>query len=325
MGNACLAGFESEFELTATYRDQNMVLLSSDESAFSRDNIFKDMRNNGDFFDVTLASEDSQVEAHRVLLSTVSTVLQKILKRNPLKHPIIFLRGTTKKQLDNILDFIYNGSVEVELCELDAFMELAVDLKIKGIDKNQKMSRKEIDKVELVASEQDNSDTNKDTDLVMNSREDKGINALSLVKTKKASVCTPCQAPLSSDVSEIWFHKTLCYYNQGVLFSKFPPGPQNSDEAGKPLDEVGVEIFYSCSELHCCYTDKKLGYKEFVLHQAMCHRMLEGVIMEEQQDGVDDGLNEVLLTKNGYRYRAECFKSKIKALKLGQGRKRLRR
>ena len=53
--------------------------------------------------------------------------------------------------------------------------------------------------------------------------------------------------------------------------------------------------------------------------------MLEGVIMEEQQEGVEDGLNEVLLTKNGYRYRAECFKSKIKALKLGQGRKRLRR
>jgi len=314
---------ESELDLTATYRDQNMVLLSSDVSAFNRDNMFKDMRNNGDFFDVTLASEDSQVEAHRVLLSTVSTVLQKILKRNPLKHPIIFLRGTTKKQLDNILDFIYNGSVEVELCELDAFMELAMDLKIKGIDQN--MSRKELDKVELVASEQDNSDRNKDANLVINSSDDKGINAPSPVKTKKASFCTLCQAPLSSDVSEIWFHKTLCYYNQGALFSKFPPGRQNSDEAGKPLDEVGVEIFYSCSEMHCCYTDKKLGYKEFVLHQAMCHRMLEGVIMEEQQEGVDDGLNEVLLTKNGYRYRAECFKSKIKALKLGQGRKRLRR
>ena len=77
--------------------------------------------------------------------------------------------------------------------------------------------------------------------------------------------------------------------------------------------------------MHCCYTGKNLGYKEFLLHQAMCHRMLEEVIMEEQRDDVQDGLHKVLLTKNGYRYRAECFKTKIKALNLSKHRKRQRR
>ena len=84
-------------------------------------------------------------------------------------------------------------------------------------------------------------------------------------------------------------------------------------------------MFYTCAEMHCCYTGKKLGYKEYLLHRAMCHRMLEEVIMEEQREGVQEGLQEVLLTKEGFRYRAECFKSKIKTLKLGQQRKRQRR
>ena len=304
-----------------------MVVINCDQVVFNRENILKEMRQNEDFFDVTLACDESQVEAHKVVLSTTSTVLQQILKKNISPHPVIFLRGTSKILLKYIVDFMYNGSVEVELAELDAFIGLAVDLKIKGIDPKQFVLGKDVARViDFAHKEEVKAETPKnDGDGINQDKDRKLTTATSPIKRTESSSCILCQAPLSSNLSEIWFHYSLCYYDQGALFPKFPPGPNNSDEAGKPIDDVGVEVFYSCSEMHCCYTGKNLGYKEFLLHQAMCHRMLEEVIMEEQRDDVQDGLHKVLLTKNGYRYRAECFKTKIKALNLSKHRKRQKR
>ena len=44
---------------------------------------FRDLREEKDFFDVTLACEDNQIEAHKVILSACSTFFRNILKRNP--------------------------------------------------------------------------------------------------------------------------------------------------------------------------------------------------------------------------------------------------
>jgi len=275
-----------------------MVRFNYDPAYFDRDQMFQSLRQTGEFFDVTLACEGSQVEAHKVILSATSTVLQQILKKNTSPHPVIFLKGTKKILLENVVDFLYKGSVEVEFCNLEAFMELAADLKIKGLDFLQKK----------------------------NPIEKFGPNGY-LDSITEELKCDFCEAPLTTNLPDIWFHYSVCYYNQGALFEKLPPGPHNSDERGKPIDEVGVDVFYNCDEMHCCYTDKKLGYKEFLLHQAMCHRILEEVIVENQGGHVPELLQEVLKIskKEEFRFRAECFHSKIKSLNLGQQRKRQRR
>ena len=260
--------------------------------------MFQSLRQNGEFFDVTLACEDSQVHAHKVILSATSKVLQEILKKNTSPHPVIFLKGTKKSLLENIVDFLYKGSVEVERIDLEAFIELAADLKVKGLDFLKKK----------------------------NPIEKFGPNGYLDSLTEQLR-CEICEAPLTTNLPDIWFHYSLCYYNQGALFEKLPPGPQNSDEYGRPIDEDGVDVFYNCDERHCCYTDKKLGYKEFLLHQAMCHRILEEVIVENQGGHVPELLQEVLRIskKEEFRFRAECFHSKIKSLNLGPQRKRQRR
>ena len=55
---------------------------------------FRELREEKDFFDVTLACEDSsQIEAHKVILSACSTFFKDILKKNPHQHPLLYLRG----------------------------------------------------------------------------------------------------------------------------------------------------------------------------------------------------------------------------------------
>merc|ERR1711971_275481 len=74
---------------------------------------FKDIREDKDLFDVTLACEDKQIEAHKLILSACSTYFRSLFKLNPHKHPLIILRGVKFRELVGILNFIYLGQVSV--------------------------------------------------------------------------------------------------------------------------------------------------------------------------------------------------------------------
>ena len=67
-----------------------------------------------DFKDVTLVSDDLHVvKAHKALLSKSSDVFRQILMLQDDKDPIIFIRGSSQKQLKALLNFIYLGETEV--------------------------------------------------------------------------------------------------------------------------------------------------------------------------------------------------------------------
>ena len=68
----------------------------------------KELREEKDFFDVTIACEDSQIQAHKVILSACSTFFRNLLRRNPHQHPLLYLKGVKYKDLLGILDFMYN-------------------------------------------------------------------------------------------------------------------------------------------------------------------------------------------------------------------------
>ena len=88
---------------------------------------------NETFLDVTLACDDDQIDAHKVILSAASPVLHNILKRNPHSHPLLYLRGTTKKDVQALLNFIYSGEAQILKEDLGDFMALATSLEVKGL------------------------------------------------------------------------------------------------------------------------------------------------------------------------------------------------
>jgi len=101
-------------------------------------NLFSDLRNEEDFFDVTLAiDEDNQCPAHKVILSAASPFFRGILKRNPSQHPSIVMPTQVRPtDLQNILDFIYQGEVNVPESELENFLNVGEILKIRGLTAN---------------------------------------------------------------------------------------------------------------------------------------------------------------------------------------------
>ena len=48
---------------------------------------------------ITLACDDSQLQAHKVILSACSLFFRKILKQNPHQHPLLYLKGVKFSEL----------------------------------------------------------------------------------------------------------------------------------------------------------------------------------------------------------------------------------
>ena len=94
---------------------------------------FSDIREDKDLFDVTLACEDNQIEAHKLILSACSTFFRSIFKTNPHRHPLLYLRGVKFKELMGILNFMYLGQVSIAEEDLNSFLTVAADLKIRGL------------------------------------------------------------------------------------------------------------------------------------------------------------------------------------------------
>ena len=94
-----------------------------------------------DFADVTIVCGDNQlIEAHKMILSTSSSFFGKILRQNKHPHPLLYLSGVKGNNLVSILDFIYNGEVNILNKDLEEFMKVGEELQIKGLKSNTETS-----------------------------------------------------------------------------------------------------------------------------------------------------------------------------------------
>ena len=101
------------------------------ENTFST---FRELREDREFTDVTLACEDGQqIEAHKVVLVSSSPFFMELLKKNRHPHPLIYMRGLRSEDLMAIMDFLYLGEANVLQDNLDSFLALAEELRLKGL------------------------------------------------------------------------------------------------------------------------------------------------------------------------------------------------
>jgi len=97
---------------------------------------FRDLRAHRDFLDVTLSCGNEQIQAHKVILSACSSFFRDILSCNPHQHPLLYLKGVNFADLQSVLDFMYHGEVNVAQEDLNSFLAVAEDLKVKGLTQN---------------------------------------------------------------------------------------------------------------------------------------------------------------------------------------------
>ena len=107
---------------------------------------FSIFRNEEYLHDVTLVSDNhNKVAAHKLVLSACSEYFKDIFKNNQHSHPLLCLDGVSGEDLRNIMDYIYNGEVQIYQNDLDRFLAIAQRLKLQGLIGN---SSEENEKIE---------------------------------------------------------------------------------------------------------------------------------------------------------------------------------
>ncbi|XP_014223413.1 protein jim lovell-like isoform X3 [Trichogramma pretiosum] len=94
---------------------------------------FDTLRCDEDLVDVTLSCEGKRIRAHKMLLSACSTYFRDLFKENPCQHPVIIFRNVKFDDLAALVDFIYQGEVNVVQEQLDSFMTTAELLAVQGL------------------------------------------------------------------------------------------------------------------------------------------------------------------------------------------------
>ena len=95
---------------------------------------FSSLRQEEHLFDVTLVSDDEQhISAHKLVLTASSEFFKNILKKAKHSNPMIFLSGFKSRDLFLVMDYIYQGEVQILQTDLDQFLHVAQQLKIEGL------------------------------------------------------------------------------------------------------------------------------------------------------------------------------------------------
>merc|ERR1719318_1577124 len=85
-------------------------------------------------FDVTLATDDGQhMKAHKMILAAGSDFFSDVFQKTDHNNMLIYLKGISSAELENIADFLYNGEANIFQGELTQFLETARELKVKGL------------------------------------------------------------------------------------------------------------------------------------------------------------------------------------------------
>merc|ERR1712098_780205 len=112
------------------------VLLTVDDSRKNVSRTYSSLRNEIDYFDATLVSEDGvHFYAHKVVLAASSQFFQTSFKAADHPKPMLFFSGINSNLLNSIVDFIYYGEVEISKKNMKSFFEVAERFKMDGIPK----------------------------------------------------------------------------------------------------------------------------------------------------------------------------------------------
>ena len=83
---------------------------------------------------MTLVTNDHQlVSAHKLVLSACSEVFSNIFNSNRSSNMMLYLDSVDVKEVNFMLDYIYQGEVNIPQEYLDKFLEIAVKFKLLGI------------------------------------------------------------------------------------------------------------------------------------------------------------------------------------------------
>ena len=96
----------------------------------------KTLRNNNQFCDVTLVTQDTQISCHKVVLSACSGFFNRLLTQysnSQVFHPFFYLHGISSQCINHLISFMYESEINISQHDLTELLTVAANLEIKGL------------------------------------------------------------------------------------------------------------------------------------------------------------------------------------------------
>ena len=91
-------------------------------------------RNASYLCDVTLVGDDfKQITAHKLVLVASSEFFRNIIQETKQSQPILYIDGIHSSDLQNVLEYVYQGEVRISQEDLNRFLRVAQKLKLEGL------------------------------------------------------------------------------------------------------------------------------------------------------------------------------------------------
>ena len=169
-------------------------------------NSFQNLRKEEDFYDITLVGDDCKnVTAHKLVLSSSSEYFKMVFSNNKKyfqSHALICLEGLNESDLNNILDYIYYGELQLYRDDLDRFLGIAERLKLEGLILEDPHMDEDVSKAKHVL--QENVLTSVNNNLLVSDGENKmSKNVEGTLENRKTWPFLPEKPVISVDCSDI--------------------------------------------------------------------------------------------------------------------------
>lgn len=146
-------------------KNPNMLDLQWTDFHREVSNSLKNLRNEKVFLNVTLAFDEGEaIEANKLMLCVCSSFFRRVLYNNHHSHPFLYLKGIKSENMKKILDFMYDGEVNIPEYNLQHFLNDAGDLEIKGLVENISITTQNIDIDENDIKKEYNNDAEREID-----------------------------------------------------------------------------------------------------------------------------------------------------------------
>lgn len=95
--------------------------------------VFSSLLAKENLVDVTLACEGKKLRCHKIVLSAGSAYFEDLFTSEDHRPSVVFLKGVEFAHLQAVVQFMYCGEVEVPQQEFPSLMQLAMELRVKGL------------------------------------------------------------------------------------------------------------------------------------------------------------------------------------------------
>ena len=92
---------------------------------------FYDLFRDGEYSDVTVATDEESFHCHKMVLASCSDYFKGLFRRTPCKNPCIVLKDVSARHLAQLLRYMYVGEIDVLKEDLPQLLANAEYLQIK--------------------------------------------------------------------------------------------------------------------------------------------------------------------------------------------------